>query len=158
MAFTARIAFPVIVGVVLLPLSGCATLGPTYSADTTTPKDKATIYVYRESGFVGGAVAYMVRANGIDVSPLPSGGYFIYHAEPGEVEFSAKTEAQTSVTVDAKAGEVYYVKGTVGVGVFVGHPHLVLVPKEVGAKEITACKLVPSTASSAASQAWTGTE
>jgi predicted small lipoprotein YifL len=127
----------------LLPLSGCATLGPAYTPDSNAPKDQATVYVYRQPGFVGGAVAYTVSANGKEVSTLPSGGYFVYHSPPGEVEFSAKTEAHTSVTVDAKAGEVYYVKGTVGVGVFVGHPHLVLVEKDVGEKEIVACKLAP---------------
>jgi hypothetical protein len=47
------------------------------------------------------------------------------------------------VTIDAKAGQTYYIKGTVGVGVFIGHPHLVVVSGDVGAKEIAACKLVP---------------
>jgi len=141
-----------------LLLSGCAALGPTYTAAPEAPKGKATIYVYRESGFVGGGVAYTVNANGIPVSTLPSGGYFVYYATPGEVELSAKTEASTSVTVDAKAGETYYVKGTVGVGVFVGHPHLVLVSREIGAKEIAACKLVPASATAQVTPAWTGGE
>jgi hypothetical protein len=101
------------------------------------------VYVYRDAGFVGGGVSYMVRANGVEVSTLPAGGYFVYHAPPGEIEFSAKTEAKTSVTIDAEAGRTYYIKGTVGVGVFVGHPHLVVVPNDVGEKEIAACKLVP---------------
>ena len=69
-------------------------------------------------------MAYTVRANGADIAKLPAKGYFVYSAMPGEVEFSAQTEAKTSVTIDAKAGETYFVKGTVGLGVFVGHPAL----------------------------------
>lgn len=38
---------------------------------------------------------------------------------------------------------MYYVKGTVGFGIFVGRPYLVSVSKEVGEKEIAGCKLVP---------------
>lgn len=129
---------------VIMLLSGCATLGPKFEAAQDAPADKAVIYVYRESGFVGGGVAYMVRVNDADVSTLPAGGYFVYHATPGEVEFSAKTEARTSVTLDAKAGQTYYIKGTVGVGVFVGHPHLTVVANDVGAAEIAQCSLVPN--------------
>jgi hypothetical protein len=126
-----------------LLIAGCATLGPAYTADTMAPKDKATVYIYRVPGFAGGAISYTVSANGVEVSKLPSGGYFVYYAKPGETEISAHTEAKTSVTLDTKAGESYYVKGTVGMGVFVGHPHLVLVSNDVGAKEIVGCKLVP---------------
>lgn len=131
--------------IVSFAVSGCATLGPAYTPDTAVQKDKATVYVYRSPGFVGGALSPTVNANGVALEDLPAGGYFVYHAAPGEVELSAKTEAKTSVTLDAKAGQVYYVKGSIGVGVFVGHPHLVLVTNDVGEREITACKLVPGT-------------
>lgn len=124
-------------------LAGCATTGPEFEPASAVPPDRALVYVYREAGFVGGGVSYMVRANDVEIATLPAGGYFVYHASPGEIEFSAKTEARTSVTIDAEAGKTYYIKGTVGVGVFVGHPHLVVVPNDVGAKEIAACKLVP---------------
>jgi hypothetical protein len=130
-----------------LLLAGCATLGPAYMPEQAAPADKATVYIYRDSKFVGGAVSYTVSGNGTPLAKLSSGSYFVYHAPPGEVEFTAQTEAKTSVTVDVKAGEVYYVKGTVGWGVFVGHPHLMLVTSEVGEKEIVACKLAPGSAS-----------
>jgi uncharacterized protein YceK len=130
-----------VLGVVML--SGCATLGSAYTPDANAPKDKATVYVYRPSAFGGAAISYTVSVNGADVGSLPSGGYFVYYATPGETEFTAKTEARTSVTLDTKAGETYYVKGTLGMGVFVGHPHLTQVANDVGAKEIAGCKLSP---------------
>jgi hypothetical protein len=137
--------------VLALVMAGCATTsGQRFEQEKTTPADKAVIYVYREAGLVGAAVAYTVRVNGAEVAKLPAGGYFPYYATPGEVEFSAQTEAKTSVTIDAKAGQSYYIKGTIGVGVFVGHPHLVVVPNEIGAHEIIACALVPGVGARAA--------
>jgi len=136
-----------------LVLSGCATLGPAFKPEQYSPGDKGTVYIYRESKMIGGAVSYTVHANGMPLAKLSSGSYFVYHAAPGEVEFSAQTEAKTSVTVDVKAGEVYYVKGSVGMGVFVGYPHLLLVSSGVGEKEIVECKLVPGAPSDAAAVA-----
>lgn len=51
--------------------------------------------------------------------------------------------------MDTKAGRTYYVKGSVGVGLVMAHPHLVLVANDVGAREITACNLVSGTAAAA---------
>jgi hypothetical protein len=138
-------------GVSLLA-AGCASLGPAYTPVSNAPKDKATVYVYRSPGFAGSAISYKVAVNGVDVSSLPTGGYFVYYATPGENEFSAKTEAKTSVTIDAKRGETYYVKGTMGMGVFVGHPHLVQVDSNAGSQEIAKCKLVPPADSATASR------
>jgi len=144
-----RVLRTVPIALLVLLVSGCATLGPKFEAAQGAPADKATVYVYREPGFVGGGVAYMVRVNDADISTLPAGGYFVYVATPGELELSAKTEAKTSVTIDAKAGQTYYVKGTLGVGIFVGHPHLTVVSNEVGAAEIAQCNLVPAARSEA---------
>lgn len=127
----------------LLLLAACAATGPRFESEAAPPEGRATVYIYRESGFVGSGVAYTVSADGVEIAALPAGGYFVYHAAPGEVEFTARTEAKTSVTIDAKAGAAYYIKGTIGVGFFVGHPHLTVVPNDVGAKEIAECNLVP---------------
>ncbi len=126
-----------------LAVAACASLGPTYTKDTAVRDDLATVYVYRDATFIGGGVSFVVSANGVPLAALPSGGYFVVHVPPGEVEMSARTEAKTSVTVDARAGESYYVRGSVSVGVFVGHPHLVVVPRETGEREIADCRLVP---------------
>lgn len=143
-----RIATPITISALLIStavLSGCATTpknADSFKPDTTATLDKATVYLYRDPAFLGGALAPNVSANGVPLADLPSGGYFVYHAAPGSVEFSAHTESHTSVTVDAKVGETYYIKDSIGMGVFVGHPHLALVSGDVGAKEIQQCKLV----------------
>ena len=123
-----------------LLLGGCAS-GPRFTPDTTVPANRAAVYVYRP-GTLGAAVQPNVTANGVPLAPLKPQGYFVYHAAPGELELTAHTEATSSVTLDIKAGETYYVKGSIGMGFFVGHPHLLIVSNDVGAKEIGECKLV----------------
>lgn len=140
----------VILFVSLALLSGCATLGPVYKPESGSPAGTATVYVYRDFNVFGGGMTYMVWGNGVPIASLPAGGYFVYHAAPGKVQLSAKSEATTSATLEAKAGEVYYVKGTLGLGILVGRPHLVLVPKEIGEKEIAGCKLVPQSMTASA--------
>ena len=123
-----------------LLLGGCAS-GPKFTPDTTVPANRAAVYVYRP-GTLGAAVQPNVTANGVPLAALKPQGYFVYHAAPGELELTAHTEAKSSVTLDIKAGETYYVKGSIGMGFFVGHPHLLIVSNDVGAKEIGECKLV----------------
>jgi hypothetical protein len=126
-----------------LLLGGCAS-GPKFTPDTAAHSDRATVYVYRPGSF-GAAVRPNVMTNGVSLGEMQAQGYFVYHAAPGELELTVKTEATSSVTLDVKAGQTYYVKGSVGMGFFVGHPHLVIVSNDVGEKEITECKLVPGT-------------
>jgi hypothetical protein len=127
----------------LFMLGGCAGLGPVYQKVETIPEGLGLVYLYRSGGFVGSGVAYDVKVGDTVITTLFPGGYYPYFSKPGEVEFWAKTEARTAVTLDVKPGQTQYVKGTVGVGFFVGHPHLTLVPPEVGEKEISDCKLIP---------------
>jgi hypothetical protein len=71
---------------------------------------------------VGSAFAQSidVKSNGKVVTTLYSGSYYPYFTDPGEIEFSAKTEASDEVTIDAKANQTYFLRGSVGIGFFVG--------------------------------------
>jgi hypothetical protein len=127
----------------LFAIGGCANLGPVFQKTEQIPDGTGLVYLYRPGGFVGGGVVYDVKVGDTVITTLPPGGYYPYFSQPGEVEFWAKTEARTAITIDVKPGETHYVKGTVGIGFFVGRPHLILVPPEVGEKEISDCKLIP---------------
>jgi len=128
-----------LVGLLLFP--GCAS-GPKFTKIQAIPDSMGLVYIYRPGKLIGGAVSYQVNANGTSITRLGSGGYFPYFAKPGEIEFSAKTESTSSITLDVKSGQTYYIKGTVGIGILVGRPHLVLVPADLGEKEIVECKLL----------------
>jgi len=137
-----RVVLHSVAAIILSTAIGCApTLGDAYKKVESVPSTKALIYIYRPSG-MGGAVYYDVKANGKVVTTLYSGSYYPYIADPGEIEFSAKTEASDEVTIDAKANQTYFLRGSVGLGFFVGHPHLTVVPAEEAEKEIVDCKLL----------------
>ncbi|HYA19833.1 MAG TPA: hypothetical protein VEG25_04205 [Burkholderiales bacterium] len=131
------------ISLIAMLMPGCATLGPSYQKVDKIPDGMGLVYIYRQNSFIGGGVYYDVKTGTTVITTLHSGGYYPYFAKPGELELWAKTEARTSVTLDVKAGETYYVKGTVGVGFVVGHPHLTIVSKDVGEAEIVECKLEP---------------
>lgn len=122
--------------------TGCASLGPVYSKVDKIPDNAGLVYLYRPSSFLGGGVAYDVKTGGTVITTLHNGGYYPYFSAPGEQEFWAKTEAKSSVTLDVKPGQTYYIKGGVGVGFLVGRPHLMVVAPEIAEKEIADCKLI----------------
>lgn len=126
-------------------LTGCgAKLGPVYQKAEEIPLDSGLVYIYRPSSFVGGGVSYDVKVGDTSITRLYNGGYYPYFSAPGEVEFWAQTETRSAVTLDVKAGETYYIKGTVGVGLLMGRPHLMVVPAEIAINEIVDCKLLPA--------------
>jgi hypothetical protein len=114
-------------GCAALLMGGCA--GMTRSTEHPTPSiqpDHGLVYFFRESSFKGGAIQYDVRDNGNVIGALQSGTYFFENATPGKHTYSAKTEAESDVTIDVAAGQTYYVQGTISMGFFAGHPHLKL--------------------------------
>ncbi len=92
----------------------------------TVQADHGLVYFYRESHFGGAAIQYDVRDNGNVIGALQSGTYFFENATPGKHTYSAKTEAESDVSIDVEAGKTYYVQGTISMGFFAGHPHLTL--------------------------------
>jgi hypothetical protein len=123
---------------------GCANLGKQFEPVASMAADKATVYVYRPSRWAGGGVFYTVNAGSAPIAKLYNGGYFPYTASPGELELWAQTESKSSVTLDLKAGDVKYVKGTIGIGFFIGRPTLSVMDAANGQEEIKECKLIAS--------------
>jgi hypothetical protein len=124
------------------------TLGPSFK-QAEIPADKAVVYIYRPagSGAGGAALPFGVKANGKVLTTLVRGGYYEYVTEPGTIEFTAfeiglmAPTSTFSITVDAKAGLAYYLKGAHGKGLG-GRANLASVSPEVGANEIVNCKVL----------------
>jgi len=121
-------------------LAGCATGAP-FTKLGTIPPGKAVIYIYRPS-FMGAAIVYDVKRGDDVIITTKARGYYPYVTDPGEVELWARTESKASVTLDVKAGEVYYVKAGVGVGLLAGRPRLNVVLASEAEEEIAGCKLL----------------
>lgn len=127
-----------------LLVSGCiTTLGPVYSKVDQIPDNVGLIYFYRPAALFSGGLSYDIKSGETVITTLKNGGYFPYFAVPGEKEFWAKTEVKSSVTLDVKAGQTYYVKGEVGVGILIARPHLMVVAPEIAEREIAHCYLIP---------------
>ena len=127
-----------------LLMTGCiTTLGPAYSEIDQIPDNVGLIYFYRPSALYQGGLSFDVKTGETVITSLKNGGYFPYFSPPGEKEFWAKTETKSSVTLDIKAGQIYYIKGEVGVGILVSRPHLMVVAPEIAEKEIAKCNLIP---------------
>ena len=151
--------------------AGWSTFGPGFKPVAKIPKGRAVIYIYRAPEFGGDALSYDVKAHGTVVTTLRNGGYYPYVVTPGQVELWARTASRPSsyrhtsstpeptdadllrlkhigdaaksvVTIEVKAGQVYYVKGEAGVRYFLGRPRLQMVSREQGESEIKQCKLI----------------
>src|SRR3982751_1790076 len=85
-------------------------------------RGKALVVFYRERRFVGGGVSYKVFDNGTRIGGLPNGAYFVYQAKPGAHKFTASTESTSQHVLTLDAGQTYYVRGEVHMGVMVGRP------------------------------------
>jgi len=152
-----RFLLPMIM-VGILVLSGCETYGPKSKYDSNAtpspnatqgsssnqaleiPVGKAMVYIYHSGG---SNHRFFLQVNGKDVISLRKNQYYAYVTEPGVIEFTAKTMGTSSITVDAKAGQAFYLKGSVPPG-FSPTPSLVLVTQEVGAQEIANYRLISS--------------
>jgi hypothetical protein len=139
-----RFIVPSAVAMLVLFLSGCAS-GPKFApvVSVDVPPGKALVYIYRTPSFAGSAVQYAVNAGERKIVQLQNGGYYPYICDPGSIEFWAATEARASLTIDVAAGETYYLRGSLGIGFFVGHPKLQLIPAEQALSEIADCVLIP---------------
>jgi hypothetical protein len=127
-----------------LLITGCASLGPVYSKVDKIPDNGGLVYLYRPSAFFGGGMSYHVKTGDRIITTLYNGGYYPYFSAAGEKEFWAETESKSSVTLDVKPGETYYIKGELGVGLLVHRPHLMPVDPGIAEKEIVDCKLIPT--------------
>jgi hypothetical protein len=116
------------------------TTGSSLNQTGTLPAGKAAVYIYHSGG---SNHRFFLLVNGKDITSLRKGQYFAYITEPGVIEFTAKTMGACYITLNAKAGQAYYLKGSVPPG-FSPTPSLVFVSPEVGAQEIANCKLISS--------------
>lgn len=117
-----------LLGLALVVLAGCASA--TKVGAPPTPEvhpEKGLVYFFRESRFVGGGVSFNVRDNGEVIGALKNGTYFFHYVEPGEHVFSARTEVERERAIQIEAGKVYYIKGSISMGVLAGRPELTIV-------------------------------
>jgi hypothetical protein len=107
------------------PAAAAAAVAPAATrADAGASAGTATVIFYRPSKFAGGAIGFIVREGTTELGKLRSGKFFVLHVAPGKHTYVVHSEASDELTIDADAGETYYIEGEIGIGVLVGHPHI----------------------------------
>ncbi len=86
--------------------------------------DTATVIFFRPSKFLGAAIGFIVREGQTELGKLRNGKYFVLHVSPGKHQFIVHSEAKDVLTIDADAGETYYIRGGVTMGILAGRPNL----------------------------------
>lgn len=100
---------------------------PQIEADT----DSGIVYFLRESAFFGGGISYYIWEDTQKIGLLRSGSYFAHKATVGQHTYWAETESKAFVTLTVDAGKIYYVVGSVGMGMLAGRPTLEIVTEPV---------------------------
>lgn len=88
------------------------------------PSGKGQVVFFRQSKLVGAALSFSVHEGETGIGKLGNGSYFIQVSDPGPHTFTTQSEAVDRLTLEVEAGETYYVKQSIGVGVVMGRPHL----------------------------------
>ena len=122
-------------------LSGCGASGQPFSQFATPKQDQGLVYVYRPSSVLGMGVYYDIHVTNptnpdLIAGELVNGSYVEVNVPVGENEIWGRTESKTSVTLDVKNGEIYCVKGGVGIGFFIGRPNFEIVDMQTCQTEI----------------------
>ncbi|MCW8929527.1 MAG: DUF2846 domain-containing protein [Gammaproteobacteria bacterium] len=114
-------------------LSACA--GVDYSQKAVFPEakaDQALIYFYRTPGFIGSTYRFNVSEGDKVVGAMAQDSYFYLFTEAGEHTYSTNDQYQEKgnfITMNVKAGEVYYVRVDYDYQVLGGKPVYTLVDK-----------------------------
>lgn len=96
-------------------------------------RGRALICFYREVSFHGNCFCYSLADGGKAIGSLPTESCFFYEAETGEHTFRVGLLRHGSVTLNVKAGRIYYLRCLPAAEVFYAQPELELVPVVEGA-------------------------
>lgn len=94
------------------------------------------VVFYRSAKFAGGAIRFNVNYASGPVGQLTSGTLLYKQVAPGPQIFWAQAISQDSITINAAAGQTYYVRGEVKAGLYAGHPTFRQVPAATALGEI----------------------
>jgi hypothetical protein len=119
----------------LLCVTAISWINPLKSAEPPQLEaGKGMVVFYRSSKFAGGAVRFNLNHAEGSIGQLLSGTWLYKSVDPGSHTFWSQAISQDSITITVEAGETYYVRGEVKMGVFVGRPRFTQVSEQEGLK------------------------
>ena len=120
----------------ILTLTFYCCLAQSNEADTSIqklPSDTtkfATLYVYRNKKFAGSMISYALRMDNPEMTgkvlqTVKNNSFFIVKLyNEGQTILWAKTETKSSVMVNVKYGQSYYLRCAVSMGIMAGRPRV----------------------------------
>lgn len=117
----------------MIALAGCASLpGVAFQSAAQPPvkPDKALVYVYRDSKFMGAGRLAKVDDNGQQVGVLGNGNYIYFYVAPGLQTFYVALGVVQPITLTCEAGKTYYLHYSTHDSTFVGNTTFQVVTKE----------------------------
>lgn len=87
------------------------------------PAGKGQIVFFRPSA-MGMAMGCAVNENGQKISSLGNSKYFILVTEPGKHQYSVKSEAKDTLTLEVEPDETQYAQCRIKMGILMGRPDL----------------------------------
>lgn len=132
----------------LATLAGCASVPmDTPSADaalksfSAPPADQAGLYIYRDS-FAGQGLKKTLKIDGEVIGETANRTYFYRLISPGNRVIATESEfSDNSINLMAVAGQNYYVRQSIKMGVFVGGAKLEVVPEATAQAHLQKCEL-----------------
>lgn len=111
-----------------------------WAVSATVPEidpEKGLVVFYRPKKFSGSAIRFNVNHAQGSLGVLNSGTMVYGYFEPGQRQFWSQVISQDSITIDVKAGKVYFVKGVSKMGVYAGRPGFQQVDEATARAEIS---------------------
>jgi Protein of unknown function (DUF2846) len=93
-------------------ITGCTASGPAFSPVEITDANKAIVYIYRPSNFIGGGSNPPVYVDEIKQGRLQNNGYLVYSIKPGKrmIGIEDLTPEPLTIYPDFIAGKEYYIR------------------------------------------------
>lgn len=107
----------------------------------STTEDKSGLYIYRNETF-GAAIKMPVSLDGKLLGQTAAKTYFHTEVEPGDHTINSVTENTSSLRINTRPGQNYYVWQEVKMGLFTARSRLHLVDEAKGKEDVLACKLI----------------
>jgi len=137
---------PGLLAAIVSMFSGCASvpMAPA-TADLAAKQfaklpDKASIYIYRNES-MGAAIKMGIYLNDAPIGQTAAKTYLNLQVAPGTYKIRSHAENNSEVTLEAKAGEVYFLWQEVKMGFGSARSKLQIVDAETGKKAVNDCKL-----------------
>ena len=119
-------------------LTGCQTPGSVNLQGPLPSPDagKGLIVFYRPASAAGAAIRFNINHSDGYVGQLTSGAVLFRQVNPGPQTFWSQVISQDAITINVSAGQTYFVRGDVLLGVYAGRPKFTQVSPEQGRREM----------------------